>query len=121
MIAQEARDSSSWNAGRCETCGRSHYPFRTRCPYCWHGRVVERRLTSPGRLETFSIVRRAVNEHSLPYVVGWAGFPSEGVRVFGPIHSSFLNHLSVGAAVVLDPKAGDSEWPFMLRPSARQG
>lgn len=70
---------------RCGRCGKIAFPRRTVCDRCGkEGGQEDARLSSIGRLYSFSEVHVAHEGFQTPYVIAYVDLP-EGVRVFGQV------------------------------------
>lgn len=69
----------------CKKCGQNYFPTREICPKCFaEGEMEQMKLSSHGRLYSYSIVQIAPKRFMPPYALGYVDF-SEGVRVFGQL------------------------------------
>lgn len=89
----------------CTKCGRNYFPPREICPRCF-GEGVESgmekiKLSSRGKLYTYSIVQVAPNRFLPPYALGYVDFP-EGVRVLGQLTTHDPGALKVDMEVAAE-------------------
>ena len=71
--------------GRCKKCGQNYFPSKEICPKCFaEGEMEKIKLSSCGKLYSYSIVQIAPKRFMPPYAVGYVDF-SEGVRVLGQL------------------------------------
>lgn len=72
----------------CKKCGQSYFPPTEICPDCYvkgaEGEIAPLKLSSKGRLYSFTIVQIAPARFMPPYALGYVDFP-EGVRVLGQL------------------------------------
>jgi uncharacterized OB-fold protein len=68
--------------GRCDDCGRHHFPRLTTCPYCSSIRIVDATLSSNGTLWGWTAVTAAPPGYrgDVPFGFGVVELP-EGLRV----------------------------------------
>ena len=79
------KDSLHLVGSHCKKCGQNYFPPREICPKCFADREMEKiKLSSNGRLYSYSIVQVAPKRFMPPYAVGYVDF-SEGVRVLGQL------------------------------------
>ena len=87
---------------RCKSCGQNYFPPREICPECYANGVESElepvRLSSSGKLYSYSIVQVAPKMFQVPYGVGYIDFP-EGVRVFGQLTTADAGELRIGMEV----------------------
>ena len=95
-----AVDPPALLAGRCRGCSTLHFPRRAICPGCQQAEVEETRLSTRGRVYTFTIVRAAPPGYlgETPYAIGIVELP-EGLRVTSTITADDLEALAIGDAV----------------------
>jgi hypothetical protein len=71
--------------GQCKKCGQNYFPSKEICPKCFAEGVMDKiKLSSCGRLYSYSIVQIAPKRFMPPYAVGYVDFP-QGVRVLGQL------------------------------------
>ena len=72
----------------CKKCQQNYFPPREICPQCFaqgeEGEMEKIKLSSRGKLYTYSIVQVAPKRFLPPYGLGYVDFP-EGVRVLGQL------------------------------------
>ena len=78
-------DSLHLVGGQCKKCGQNYFPSREICPKCFaEGEMKKIKLSSHGRLYSYSVVQVAPKRFMPPYAIGYVDF-SEGVRVLGQL------------------------------------
>ena len=90
-------DESSWVVEKdglhllgshCKNCQQNYFPPREICPKCFvegkEGKMEKIKLSSKGKLYSYSIVQVAPKRFLPPYTLGYIDFP-EGVRVLGQL------------------------------------
>lgn len=89
--------------GRCEACGRSHFPSRPMCPDCQSRDVREVRLSAVGTIYTFTIVHAPPPGYvgETPYAYGVVELPEE-LRVTATLTADDLSELAIGDPVRLE-------------------
>lgn len=103
----------------CDTCGRSHFPPRPACPFCWSDDVAWREAGGRGVLYSYSVVFEndvAPFAKVLPYVAAVVEL-DEGPRMMTTIIDSDPSALAVDAGVdVVFVARGDWTFPaFRVR------
>jgi len=72
----------------CKKCQQNYFPPREICPQCFaqgeEGEMEKIKLSSRGKLYTYSIVQVAPKRFLPPYGLGYVDFP-QGVRVLGQL------------------------------------
>jgi uncharacterized OB-fold protein len=104
-------DESHWTAepdglhlvgSRCSQCRQNFFPPREVCPKCFpeglEHRMEKSRLSSRGKLYTYSVVHVAPKRYAPPYALGYVDFP-EGVRVLGQLTTSDPAKIKIGMTV----------------------
>jgi uncharacterized OB-fold protein len=70
----------------CKKCQQNYFPPREVCPKCFadgeEGEMEKIKLSSRGKLYTYSVVQVAPKRFLPPYTLGYIDLP-EGVRVLG--------------------------------------
>ena len=89
-------------AGRCEPCGRLHFPATPTCPYCGDGDCREVGVGPAARLFLFTVVQSQPPGYRgpLPFGFGVVELP-EGLRVVTRLTESRLDRLREGLAMSL--------------------
>jgi uncharacterized OB-fold protein len=89
-------------AGRCEPCGRLHFPATATCPYCGDARCREVGVGPDARLFLYTVVKSQPPGYRgpLPYGFGVVELP-EGLRVVTRLTESQLDRLREGLAMRL--------------------
>jgi hypothetical protein len=72
-------------ANRCTNCGKTFFPKRVLCPYCFEkGEMEEIRLDRRGIIYACTVIHRNSPTGIIaPYVCGYVDIPANKVRVFG--------------------------------------
>ena len=95
---------------KCESCLRTFWHPRPRCPHCGSGRVDWMRSSGKGTIHTFTVVRQSGDPYfrtKVPYAVAMIDL-DEGVRLMSNVVDTPLETLEIGLAVeVLFEAAGD--------------
>jgi uncharacterized protein len=79
------KDNLHLVGGQCKKCGQNYFPSREICPKCFaEGEMKKIKLSSHGKLYSYSIVQVAPKRFMPPYALGYVDF-SEGVRVLGQL------------------------------------
>jgi scaffold protein (connect acetoacetyl-CoA thiolase and HMG-CoA synthase) len=79
------KDNLHLVGSRCKKCGQNYFPVREICPKCFtEGEMDKIKLSSRGKLYSYSIVQIAPKRFMPPYAVGYVDF-AEGVRVLGQL------------------------------------
>ena len=84
----EERDGLHLIGTHCKKCKQNYFPPREVCPKCFsegeEGEMEKLKLSSKGKLYSYSIVQVAPKRFMPPYGLGYVDFP-EGVRVLGQL------------------------------------
>jgi uncharacterized OB-fold protein len=95
-------DGLHLTSSRCSQCRREFFPPREVCPQCFpeglEHRMEKSRLSSQGKLYSYSIVHVAPKRFLPPYALGYIDFP-EGVRVFGQLTTSDPAQIKIGMSM----------------------
>jgi len=87
---------------RCSMCRQEFFPPREVCPKCFpegvEHRMEKSRLSSRGKLYTYSVVHVAPKRYAPPYALGYVDFP-EGVRVLGQLTTADPSKIKIGMTV----------------------
>jgi len=87
---------------RCSHCRRDYFPPREVCPKCFpegfEHKMEKSKLSSRGKLYTYSIVQVAPKRFLPPYALGYVDFP-EGVRVLGQLTTTDPSRIKIGMMV----------------------
>jgi uncharacterized OB-fold protein len=85
--------------GQCKKCKQNYFPSKEICPKCFaEGEMEKIKLSSRGRLYSYSIVQIAPKRCMPPYAVGYVDFP-EGVRVLGQLTTTDPEKLNLDMEV----------------------
>jgi benzoylsuccinyl-CoA thiolase BbsA subunit len=85
---------------RCRKCQEVMFPQRPICPNCFGKEVEQVRLSSRGRLFTFTINHQGSKEFSTPYASGYVDLP-EGVRIYSLLTDWEAKGLKIGTEMEL--------------------
>jgi uncharacterized OB-fold protein len=58
-------------AWRCGECGRTSYPRRERCPFCWSEEGAELALPTEGEVHSFTTIHVGRSGTPVPYTVAY--------------------------------------------------
>lgn len=87
---------------RCDQCRREYFPPREVCPKCFpegiEHKMEKSKLSTRGKLYTYSIVQVAPKRFLPPYALGYVDFP-EGVRVLGQLTTNDPSRIRIGMTV----------------------
>ncbi len=87
---------------RCRSCEQSYFPQREVCPKCYaegiETRMEKIKLSSQGKLYSYSTVQVAPKRFQPPYTLGYVDLP-EGVRVLAQIIIQSPDQLKVDSQV----------------------
>ncbi len=87
---------------RCERCGISFFPRRSKCISCLQeDKLVNTTLSKGGKLYTYSIIYRGTPHFNVPYIVGYIDFEEEGIRVFSQLAECKPEELEIGIKMEL--------------------
>lgn len=67
-------------AWRCSACGRTSFPPRSRCSYCWSEDGAEVELPAEGEVHSFTTIHVGRPGTPVPYMVAYVDV--DGVRLF---------------------------------------
>jgi hypothetical protein len=94
-------------ANRCKHCGKTFFPKRSLCPYCFEkGEMEEIKLARRGIIYACTVVHRNSPTGIIaPYAYGYVDIPVNKVRVFGLFVGSDPSSFTPGQEVelVLEP------------------
>jgi uncharacterized OB-fold protein len=100
-------------ANRCTKCGKTFFPKRSLCPYCFEeGEMEEIRLDRRGVIYACTVVHRnSPTGISAPYAYGYVDIPVNRVRVFGLFVGSDPSSFTPGQEVemVVEPIKVDEQ------------
>lgn len=89
---------------RCTACGVTQFPPRHHCGSCWEGELEWIESSGRGKVESFTIVRRApvpAYRDKVPYVIA-AVVVEEGVRMITNVPGDDALDLKIGDIVTVD-------------------
>jgi uncharacterized protein len=88
---------------RCRTCGRVHWYPMKRCPHCLSDEIGWMAVEGPGRLHSWTVVRRAFSPDfvdKIPYIVGLVEFDEvPGTRLITNVVDCNPEDLAIGMAL----------------------
>ncbi len=82
-------------ANQCKSCGKTYFPKVAVCPDCLKEDLQEKKLSTRGKLYTYTVVRVPSPGFKVPYAFGYVDLP-EGVRVCSQITPADPQQLKVG-------------------------
>jgi len=90
-------------ANRCRKCGKTFFPKRPLCPYCFDkGEMEEIKLDSRGVIYACTVIHRNSPTGIIaPYAYGYVDIPVNKVRVFGLFEGSDPSSFTPGQQVEL--------------------
>jgi len=90
-------------ANRCTNCGKTFFPKRPLCPYCFEkGEMEEIKLARRGIIYACTVVHRNSPTGIIaPYAYGYVDIPANKVRVFGLFEGSAPSSFTPGQEVEL--------------------
>lgn len=110
---QSPHDNPYLIGSRCDLCGYVAFPKRVICPTCLkEGTMKETRLSTRGKINTFTISHVAPLGFKAPYVQSWVDLP-EGPRVFSmitgvePVEEAL--HIGMEVELVIDKIRDDED------------
>lgn len=108
-VVVDAQGHPSLNASRCKDCGLSVFPPSAVCPDCLSENQQSLRLSSSGKLYSYTQIHVAPPTWVVPYIIGYVDLP-EGVRLFGKVDAKSAEVLRVDMPV--DVVFADSEGQY---------
>ena len=95
---------------KCQSCQEVAFPQKTICPNCFGNKIKPVKLSSKGKLFTFTVTYQGPREYSVPYACGYIDLP-EGVRLYSLITDWTPEKLKIGVEMelVIDKIKEDSE------------
>jgi uncharacterized OB-fold protein len=97
-----ADDGPRLVAGRCEPCGRLHFPATATCPYCGHAACRDVGVGPAARLFLFTVVQSQPPGYRGPLPFGFGVVElSEGLRVVTRLTEARLDRLHEGLSMSL--------------------
>jgi len=106
---------------RCRNCQEVLFPQRPICLNCFGKDLEQVRLSSRGRLFTFTINHQGPKEFSTPYASGYIDLP-EGVRIYSLLTDWETKDLKIGGEMELviekmtEDLEGNEEVTYKFRP-----
>jgi len=90
-------------ANRCTNCGKTFFPKRPLCPYCFEkGKMEEIKLDRRGIIYACTVIHRNSPTGIIaPYAYGYVDIPVNKVRVFGLFEGSDPSSFTHGQEVEL--------------------
>ncbi len=107
---------------RCRNCQEVMFPQRPICLNCFGKDLEQVRLSSRGKLFTFTINHQGPKEFSAPYASGYIDLP-EGVRIYSLLTDWEAKGLKIGAEMELviekikEDKEGNIVLGYKFRPA----
>lgn len=103
----------------CNACGAVQFPPRHHCASCWEADLEWSQSAGTGKVESFTIVRRAplpAFRDKVPYVVA-AVLVAEGPRMIARINGPDALEVQIGDAVTVgfEPDAEGNSLPVFRR------
>jgi len=80
---------------KCKACGQAYFPPRDLCFNCYSRDIETIKISSVGKLYTYTIVRMPVAKYKPPLALAWVEFP-EGIRVFSQLKGWENVQLKIG-------------------------
>ena len=111
--------------GRCDTCGRSHFPSQSDCPYCGGNSCRSVRLSRTGTLYlcTTVVSRPPGYDGPIPYGFGIVEL-SDDVRIISRIIDPDTARSGMPVELILEPVGTDEEGreliTYAFRPTSHQ-
>jgi uncharacterized OB-fold protein len=110
-------DEQGLLGGACDGCGRRHFPSAPTCPWCGAGGAQEVRLSTEGRLWSWTAVHTAPPgyEGPVPYGFGVVELPADGLHIVTLLTVSEPDQLQEGDAMrftTMPVGGGASSWGF---------
>ncbi len=115
-------DAEGLMGGSCAACGQRHFPLAGHCPWCGTPEPAPHRLSTDGRLWSWTVVSTAPPGYDgpLPFGFGVVELAADGLQVVTQLTEHDPARLHVGDAVrftVAPVGDGVSSWAFMPVPS----
>ncbi|MGZ4704040.1 MAG: Zn-ribbon domain-containing OB-fold protein [Acidimicrobiales bacterium] len=103
--------------GACAACGQRHFPRAGHCPWCGAGEPTSVRLSTEGRLWSWTTVKTAPPGYvgTVPFGFGVVELPEDGLHIVTLLTETDPERLDVGEAMIFTTVAvGDeaSSWAF---------
>jgi len=101
------------NASKCKDCDLSVFPPSAVCPNCLSENQQALRLSSSGKLYSYTQIHIAPPTWVVPYIIGYVDLP-EGVRLFGKVDAKSAEVLRVNMPVdvVVAESGGQYRYSF---------
>jgi uncharacterized OB-fold protein len=102
-VAEGLFDDEGLIGGSCGACGLRHFPLAGHCPWCGAADVSEVRLSTEGRLWSWTAVHSAPPgyEGPVPFGFGVVELVHEQLRVIARLRESDPARLEFGQAMTL--------------------
>jgi uncharacterized OB-fold protein len=112
-VVVDAQGHSWLNASRCKDCGLSVFPPSAICPDCLSENQQPLRLSSSGKLYSYTQIHVAPPTWVVPYIIGYVDLP-EGIRLFGKVDANSAEVLTVDMPVdvVVAESGGQYRYSF---------
>jgi len=110
QILSSASEKPYLIGSRCRNCQEVMFPQRPICLNCFGKDLEQIRLSSKGRLFTFTINHQGPREFSTPYASGYIDL-QEGVRIYSLLTDWEAKDLKIGAEMelIIEKMAEDLE------------
>ena len=94
-------DDDGLIGGACASCGRRHFPLAGSCPWCGQAAVTSARLSTEGRLWSWTAVHTAPPGYDgpLPFGFGVVELPDDELHVITRLTEADPRRLAVGDAM----------------------
>jgi uncharacterized OB-fold protein len=99
-IPSSASEKPYLMGSQCRNCQEVIFPQRKICLNCFGRDLEQVKLSSKGRLFTFTINHQGPREFSTPYASGFIDLP-EGVRIYSLLTDWEMKGLKIGAEMEL--------------------
>jgi uncharacterized OB-fold protein len=113
-VVIDAQGHPSLNGSKCKDCGLSVFPPSAVCPDCLSVHQQALRLSSTGKLYSYTQIYVAPPTWAVPYIIGYVDLP-EGVRLFGKVDAKSMDALKVDMPVeiVIVESEGQHRYSFV--------
>lgn len=114
-VVVDAQGHPSLNASRCKDCGLSVFPPSAVCPDCLSVNQQALRLSSGGKLYSYTQIHVAPPTWVVPYIIGYVDMP-EGVRLFGKVDAKSMGVLKVDMPVNVVVTESEGQYRYSFAP-----
>ncbi len=114
-------DDAGLIGGACGACGLRHFPLAGHCPWCGAADVSSVRLSTEGRLWSWTTVHSAPPGYvgSVPFGFGVVELPADGLHVVTLLTESDADRLAAGDAMRFTTvPVGDEQSSWAFAPEA---